>query len=156
MSWIGDIFGGTAKGLFEGVDKLISRFKVSETDKQDFKIALEKLLQARDSEMEHTFRTELGAKERVLVSELKQGDKYTKRARPSVVYAGLFFIFLNYCIIPIAQQLASVEIKPTELPAEFWWAWGGICSTWMIGRSAERVGFRNRVTSMISGKRLGE
>jgi len=40
------------------------------------------LVQARDSEMEETLRAEIQAKERVLVAELQQGDKYTKRRTP--------------------------------------------------------------------------
>ncbi len=151
MSWISDIFGGTTKGLFEGVDKLIGRFKVSETEKQDFKLEFERLLQVRDSETENTLRTEWGAKERILVAELQQGDKYTKRARPSVVYAGLTFIALNYCVVPIVQQISGVAIQTVPLPVEFWYAWTGICGTWMIGRTAERIGIRNRATSVITG-----
>jgi hypothetical protein len=151
MSWIGDVFGSSIGNVLGGVDKILGRFKVSETEKQAFKLELEKLLQQRDSELETTFRTELQAKERVLVAELQQGDSYTKRARPTVVYAGLFFTALNYCVIPIVQQLAGQDVvTPTALPTEFWWAWGGICGTWVIGRSAERVGVRNRVTKAMS------
>jgi len=154
MNWIGKIFGDSLKGLFEGVDKILSRFKLSDAEKQEFKLQLEELLQKRDSEMEETFRTELRAKERVLVAELQQGDAYTKRARPTVVYAGLAFIFFNYCLVPWIQQLTGMIVQTVDLPAEFWWAWGGICSTWVIGRSAERIGFRNRTTRTITGSRL--
>ena len=105
MSFISKILGGGAKELFGGVDKLIGRFKASPEEKQAFKLEFEKLVQQRDSEIEDTIRAELGAKERVLVAELQQGDNYTKRARPTVVYAGLGFIFINYCLVPIIKSL---------------------------------------------------
>ena len=112
---------------------------------------MEVLLQKRDAEIEETIRTELQAKERVLVAELTQGDSYTKRARPTVVYAGLTFILINYCIIPAIQSLAGVLVKPFDLPTEFWVGWSGIVATWTIGRSAEKRGARNRLTSIITG-----
>jgi hypothetical protein len=27
-----------------------------------------------------------------------------------------------------------------ELPTEFWYVWGGVCSVWMIGRTIEKTG----------------
>jgi len=151
MSFITKIIGGGAKELLGGVDKLIGRFKASPEEKQAFKLEFEKLLQTRDSEIEETIRAELSSKEKVLVAELQQGDTYTKRARPTVVYAGLGFIFINYCLVPIIQSFTSAEVAPFKLPPEFWAAWGGIVATWSIGRSAEKRGARNRAVSMITG-----
>lgn len=91
------------------------------------------------------------AKSNILVEELKQKDKFTKRARPTVVYGGLFMIFLNYVLFPMIgrsvgffQDTTQLEqimplIQPLELPGEFWAAWGGVVSTWVLGRSAEKI-----------------
>ena len=89
-------------------------------------------------------RQELQAKERILVAELTQGSTFTKAARPSVVYYGLAAICFNYSILPFVQWLGGEAPQPFELPTEFWLAWGGIVSTWSIGRSAERRGARNK------------
>ncbi len=151
MSWISKLLGGGVKEVLGGVDSIIGRFKASPEEKQAFKLELEQLLQKRDSEVEQTIRAELGAKERILVAELTQSDNYTKRARPTVVYSGLGFIFLNYCLVPIVQTFSSVEVNPFELPTEFWVAWGGIVSTWVVGRSAEKRGVRNRAVSTVTG-----
>ena len=151
MSFISKILGGGAKEVLGGVDKLIGRFKASPQEKQAFKLELEKLLQQKDAEIEETIRAELGAKERVLVAELQQGDSYTKRARPTVVYAGLVFIFVNYVLVPTVQNFAGANIEPFDLPTEFWAAWGGIVATWSIGRSAEKRGARSKAVSMITG-----
>ena len=120
-----------------------------EAQKGDIAVRMEEILQKRDSEMEQTLRTELEAKEKIIVAEMAQGDNYTKRARPTVVYFGLFLFFFNYSIVPL------FGLPQLELPAEFMYGWAGIVSTWSIGRSAERIGTRNRVVSAATGTGKG-
>ncbi|MBT9175476.1 MAG: hypothetical protein DDT22_01155 [candidate division WS2 bacterium] len=93
---------------------------------------------------------EMQAKRDIVVAELEQSDTFTKRARPSVVYVGLGAIVFNYCFIPffkfvtgmIAQfwgVTITIAPEPFDLPSEFWWAWGGVLSVYVIGRSTEKV-----------------
>jgi len=171
MSWIGKIIGESAGGLIESVGNVVDKFHLSGEEKQQFKLDLEALLQKRDSEIEQTIRAELQAKERVLVAELSQGDNYTKRARPTVVYVGLAVIVFNYCIVPLlikatafiamafadsapATALANVGYEPLSLPIEFWAGWSGIVMTWSIGRSAEKRGVRNKAVQLVTGSKL--
>jgi hypothetical protein len=163
VSWITKILGFEGKELLEGVDIILSRFKgkpIGELEASEIKLEFERLLQTRDSEVEETIRTELGVKERILVAELTQGDNFTKRARPSVVYFGLLAIAVNYMLTPIVSLVAQAinEIPPDPisitLPVEFWVAWGGIVSTWVVGRSAEKRGTRNRLVSAVTGTPL--
>jgi len=165
MGWLSTILGGSAGSIVKEVGNIADRFHLSGEEKQQFKLEMESLLQKRDSELEQTLRQELQAKEQVLVAELSQGDNYTKRARPTVVYFGLGLIFLNYCLIPGLQLLMGAQSScptgsnPTdchiaggiELPAEFWWAWGGIVGTWAIGRSFEKAGASNRLIRAVTG-----
>ena len=165
MSWLGNIFGAGIKEIGAGIDNVLGRFIESPEERNKAKLELENLLQRRDESIEETIRTELAAKERVLVAELKQEDNYTKRARPTVVYFGLVAIAINYMLTPIVSLIAQsisialgqeVSLQPisVELPLEFWAAWGGIVSTWVIGRSAEKRGTRNRLVSSITGTPL--
>lgn len=151
MSFIADILGTSLKGTVEGIGNTIKKFVTTDGDRMSMQLELEGLLQRRDSEVEQTIRTELETKEKIIVAELQQGDNFTKRARPSVVYFGLAVIFYNYCVIPTAQMWKGVAISAFALPMEFWIAWGGIVSTWSVGRSAEKRGKRNKVTSFITG-----
>jgi hypothetical protein len=151
MSWFTKIFSGSVGTLVEQVGGVVDEFHLSGEEKQRFKLELEALLQKRDSEIEETIRTELQAKERVLVAELTQGDNYTKRARPTVVYAGLIFLFLNYCLVPVIAKLFGADVEALELPNAFWAGWSGIVGTWSIGRTIEKRGARNRLTSIITG-----
>lgn len=149
LNWIASLFSSTA--IVDKVAGAVDALHLSGEEKQKFKIEMEALLQKRDSELEQTLRAEIQSKERVLVAELSQGDNYTKRARPTLVYFGLFVIFFNYCLIPLLQFFKGVDVKAFDLPVEFWYSWGGVVGTWSLGRSAERVGFRNRTTEAVTG-----
>lgn len=151
MSWFSDLFSGGAGTIIEKVSDTIDQFHLSGEEKQQFKIQLQTLMQARDSEIEQTMRKNLEARERILVAELQQGDTYTKRARPTVVYFGLVMIALNYFFVPLISQLTGGEAQTFPLPGEFWAAWGGIVATWAIGRSFEKRGARNKTTQHITG-----
>ena len=112
------------------------------------KLEFEKLATARLQILEEATREEMAAKTKVLVAELNQGDAFTKRARPMVVYAGLGFIAINHVLFPVLGRVLSAffpslafDTSPLpDLPAEFWLAWGGICAVWAIGRTREKMG----------------
>ncbi len=151
MSWFTKIFSGSVGNLVEQVGGVVDKFHLSGEEKQKFMLEMEALLQKRDSEIEETIRAELQAKERVLVAELSQGDNYTKRARPTVVYAGLIFICFNYCIVPALSKFFCAPVEPFVLPTAFWAGWSGIVGTWSIGRSVEKRGIQTRFTRAITG-----
>lgn len=153
MGFLSDILGSTFGSTVSAIGDTVKKFVTTDKDRMQLQMELEKILQQRDSEIEQTIRTELEAKERIMIAELEHGDTYTKRARPTVVYVGLAAIIFNYCAVPLIQTLASVNVAPFELPTEFWAAWGGIVATWSIGRSAEKRGVRNKVTSFITGSK---
>lgn len=148
------LVGSGIGGLAESVAGIVDRFKLTPDEKAAFELELERLAQQAASELEQTMRTELEAKERILVAELSQGDNFTKRARPSVVYGGLAFIGFNYCIVPLCKAfLPTINLPDFALPAEFWYAWGGIVSTWSVGRTMERRGAKKNLVSMITGSK---
>jgi len=97
------------------------------------------------------------SKKAVLVAELNQGDNFTKRARPSIVYFGLAVIGLNHVVLPWAAWFlvkvfsVNAELPEIELPTEFWYTWGGVCSVWVWGRSQEKIGAKDKIISLITG-----
>lgn len=109
--------------------------------------------------------------ENIIVAEMTQSDNYTKRGRPTIIYAGLAFIFLVHVFAPIlfkllifakanvsVDQLAQLQsIQKLSLPAEFWWAWGSVVSIYSIGRTWEKnganQGILGKVTSLITGNK---
>lgn len=151
MSIISEIISSGLGATIEGIGSTIKKFVTTDGDRMQMQKELEVILQKRDSEIEQTLRKSLEAKEKIIVAELNQGDNYTKRARPTVVYFGLLVILYNYCIIPTIQMVKGLSMQTFDLPTEFWIAWGGIVATWSIGRSSEKRGNRDKVTSFITG-----
>ena len=150
MSFLGDIFGGGAKGLLDGISGIIDGVTTTDEEKDAAKLRIRQLIHTEKIEVEKTIRRELEAKERILIAELQQSDGYTKRARPSIVYAGLLIALGS----AVAKMLGS-DIDPAQLvPVEFWWAWGGVTGTWVVGRSMEKRGVSNGFTKKVTGKSL--
>lgn len=145
------IIGSGLGSTIEGIGNTIRKFVTTDSDRIKLQNELTVILQKRDSEIEQTLRAELEAKSKIIEAELNQGDNYTKRARPTTVYFGLVVIFYNHCVIPTIQMIQEIEVQAFDLPTEFWIAWGGIVATWSVGRSAEKRGNKNKVTSLITG-----
>ena len=152
--WLSKLFTGSIVEIGEGVANIADRFIQSADEKAAFKLEMERLLQARDAELEATIRTELQAKERVMVAELQSGDSYTRRARPTMAYFGMAVILLNYVILPWAGFFMSGEgvPPPLDMPAEFWYAWAGVVGVWSIGRTMERRGSQQELVKIVTGK----
>lgn len=151
MSIISKITGASAGEFIKTVGAVADKFITTQDEKLKFLTEFEAILQKRDSEIEQTVRKEIDAKMQVVVAEINQGDNYTKRARPTIVYFGLFATFFNYMLIPLMQLIFGIEVKPFDLPAEFWMAWGGVTGVYAVGRSMEKNGVVNRGTSLMTG-----
>ncbi|MBT9167543.1 MAG: hypothetical protein DDT19_00881 [Syntrophomonadaceae bacterium] len=133
------IISNVLKPVFDIIDKAVTDKDLAQKLKHEITLA---------NYAEAT--AEMQAKRDIIVAELEQADTFTKRARPSVIYVGLGAIVFNYCFIPffkfvtgIIAQLGGSTIaitpEPFDLPSEFWWAWGGVLSVYVIGRSTEKV-----------------
>lgn len=160
MSIFSKILGSGASEVLNGVSNIIGKFKMSPNEKESFKLQLESLLQKRDQEIEETYRQEVQAKSEIIKAELSQGDNYTKRARPTVVYMGLFFILLeifgvrhlvlsNIYLDPI--MLKAMIVQSDSIFNSFLLTWGGVVGVYGIGRSFEKTGKRNQLTGIITG-----
>lgn len=139
------IVGLIAKGVgaIAGIFKDKADGKINDTDAA---VAVEKVRASLTSQVEETVQLEMEAKKSVIVAELQQGDKYTKRARPSIIYFGLLAASAEAVLKAVAVfgGLPEDVILPASfLPTIFWGAWGGVASTWVIGRSVERRGASN-------------
>lgn len=142
------VLGGS---LVKDISEAADRFITTDAEKLEFQRHTQEMVFKRFGELEQTAREEMKAKAQIIVAELQSGDSYTKKARPSVVYFGLVAIGCNYVIGPWSAHFIGAEIPRIELPTDFWMAWGGIVATWSIGRTAERRGATNKLTSIING-----
>ncbi|MBA3031031.1 MAG: hypothetical protein FP816_19765 [Desulfobacteraceae bacterium] len=124
-------------------------------DKLKASIELEKMLNDRENVL-------VQAKASIMTAEMNQEDKYTKRGRPTIIYAGLAFIGLVHVVFPIIAWAAlvikggTITLPAIALPDEFWMAWGGAVSIYILGRSSEKAGgevggLMGKMYGMISG-----
>lgn len=129
------------------VDKFLPS-RLSGQEKAAFQLELQQAVAARESALLETQKS-------VIVSEMQQADNYTKRARPTLVYAGLVFIFMVHVAFPMISWFTSQQMPSLALPEEFWWAWSGVCGIWVVGRSAEKRGVAGKVVETVTGHRTG-
>ena len=147
-----DLTGISSVADFAGT--LVQRFfppKMTDAEKAQAQVQLQGMLDQREASV-------IDSQKSIIMSEMSQGDLFTKRARPSIVYAGLAAIGLVHVLLPMTAWIVLITTgKPLSdmpdivLPGEFWATWGGVCSIWVIGRSAEKRGAGNKILGMITG-----
>jgi len=120
--------------------------KMSDEEKAQAQIRLQEMLQKREDSL-------IDAQKSIIVSEMQQGDAFTKRARPSLVYCGLAFIFLVHVALPMAAFFCNRPMPELSLPGEFWASWAAVVGIWSLGRSAEKRGAGGKLVGMITGNK---
>ncbi len=135
---------GSIAGFATGIIDRVWPKEASPEEKARAQVFLESAMAAREQAL-------IEAQKAVMVAELQQDDLYTKRARPTVVYAGLVFIFLVHVIGPLTAAWGGKPLPEMSLPTEFWWAWSGVVGAWIIGRTAEKRGVENQVVRALTG-----
>jgi hypothetical protein len=142
-----------------GLDKvtnLIDNLTLSREEKEEFSLQLQSQLIQQQQLIEESFQTALTSRAEIIKSELTQGDAFTKRARPMIIYGGLLFILIVHVLVPVSYlflqgQLPEGVDQLITLPEEFWWAWGTVVGVYGAGRSAEKLGAANRFTQFVTG-----
>jgi len=152
MSIITSILGEGVGKVFDGIGGIIGKFVTDPTKKMEAQLELARLQAESEKILEQSLQAEMNAKKEIMVAELNQGDKYTKRMRPSLGYFGMAVIFFNYCVVPMIKYLKGVGPEPFALPDMFWVSWGGMMATYSIGRTMEKRGISNGFTKTITGK----
>jgi len=135
---------GSIADLAKGVLDKIWPPSADPNEKLKAQAELERMLNEREGKV-------IEAQKSIIVAEMAQGDSYTKRARPTIVYAGLGFIFMVHVVLPMLSFFKGTSMPSLSLPEEFWWAWTGVCGIWVIGRSFEKRGAEGAVISAITG-----
>jgi hypothetical protein len=157
------IFSSGITSFMESAGGIVDRFVQTKDEKAEVMLALEALLQQRDSEIETTIRMELDTAARVIEAEMQQDDLFTKRARPTIIYTGLAMFLLNSLILPklavlaafmsdpAARQIIIDALQPVAIDPAFTLAWGGVVAIYAGGRTLEKRGVRNAAVQAITG-----
>jgi len=168
--WLANIFSTGAGALVESVGNTLDKFITSKEEKAQLMIELEKVFQSRMSEIEQTTRAELDMKARIIEAEMKQDDKYTKRARPTIIYTGLIIAFMKIVLFPLivvplmllsnapidmVEMIRSLSIERVPMETEFWFAWTGVTGVYAFGRSREKQGDQSAIAQSMTGNGTG-
>ncbi len=159
MGLLDSIIGSTVGKVVGQVMGAVERFTGSKAmdseaaaQKRLLEVEVMQIVQARDSEIEETLRVEYGAKERIMVAEMQQGDNYTKRARPTIIYTGLVLVFLDMASRAISFFMnVDLPIASTFIDPAFMYTWGAVAGVYSIGRSAEKRGNTSAIVASITG-----
>lgn len=177
---MGGIFGGIGdivKSSTKILDKFVEDKGESEERKQALimfeselrsnleKASIEAEVRIR-SEIESSIRIEMESKAKIMEAELKQDDKYVKRARPTIVYSYPFMLLL-LLVASISFSAFGIDFNiPDEVEGvlqSFSIAWGGVVGTYVIGRSKEKINdstsnptSSNSITGMMSAMFKGK
>jgi len=172
---IGEFLTGSGTNVLDSLSDVVDRFITNPDERKAFEMELkrieeqhrqnqrqflsemEQLTQKRESEIEQTIRAELKVQESILVAELQQGDRYTKRARPTVIYVGLFFILLElfgirHIILDqlnLGENALNIIQGSDAIFKTFLAAWAGVVGVYAVGRSIEKRGTRQLWNSTL-------
>ncbi len=132
-----------ASDIIKPVAELIDNLTTSDQEKLQLKNKLQEIENAYKAKL-LDYETEVAeSKKEIMVAELKQDDKYTKRARPTVLYAGLLILLINNVLLPWMSYFNGMHIPVINLPSEFWLAWGGVAGVYAFGRTKEKIENKN-------------
>ncbi len=154
MSFFSKLFSGGVSEVVDSVGGVLDKFTLTKQEKEEIKMELQSRLIQVETELELTYRKELDTRSDIVKTELAQGDNYTKRARPTIIYMGLLFIFIAYVLVPVIAYISGVpneNLPAIDLPDEFWWAWATVVGIYGAGRSAEKIGITNKITNLATG-----
>jgi len=164
---------GVGKSLIDGVADGVDRFvqtadektaarAAAEAAKREYELQIGAVVAEYEKGVEETVRSEIAARRDVMLAEIQQGDNFTKRARPTVIYSGLVVIVLGeilglrYIVLQhlvggteaVFQQILDAS---NQILSDFLWVWAGVVGVYTIGRSAEKRGAMSKWVSRITG-----
>jgi len=136
MPLLDQILGGGVGQLFKDV---VGTFRLSAEDKAKFQAAIDEnakevqLAQiALEAKVQDTLARETEAASNNIRAEAASGDKYTSRARPSVIYVVLAILSANYVVFPLAGKAALT------FPDALFWLFGSCVLGYTGARSWDK------------------
>ena len=132
------LFDSLVKPAFDSVTGLIGEFHMSPEDKAKAQQALADAEQrARQTAADYDGKLNAIAGENIR-AEMRCGDKFTERARPSFMYLVMAVLGFNYIAIPCCQIFGS-KAQPVYLPGELLTLFGVCITGYVFNRTVEKV-----------------
>lgn len=147
------LFSAGVGSILSSIRGILDDNITSKEEKEAIELKIQRLLIEREKEVEETYRKELDSRADIIKAEMAQGDSFTKRARPTVIYMGLLFIFCVHVAAPLFSFYSSQQVPELSLPDQFWNTYATIVSVYAAGRSLEKSEMSSKVGRMITGNK---
>lgn len=161
MNWLSKIFSTGAKELASELGESVVKMSEAHLGKKELKKAIEQMAYNHLQVVEDGITETLRSKERVMLAELGQEDKLTKRARPMIAISGIWMaaveaIFRLVLMLTGDVDPLKVATIPPLVPLAYWAGWSGITATWAISRGVEKVkanGWVGKAAAAVTGNK---
>lgn len=131
---IQDVIGSS---LLESIKGIIAQFHMSPEDKAKLQAQFD-AEKDQFTAAENDYNTKLNdIAGQNIRAEQQSGDKYTERARPSVIWVGLFMFCWNYCVVPTTGLHWHIPAIP--IPDTFSEIWGVVVTGYVFSRTADKL-----------------
>lgn len=143
-----DILGKLTGRFIERGAEIADEFTLSNEEREEFRQRDE----ARAAELSTAIMEAAASRfeqvKAIIAAEMSQGDSYTKRARPSIVYAGL--------LLHLVKAIGAAFGLEVTIDPNFTYVWGAVCGVWIVGRSVEKVqsnGLLGQLANAVTGSK---
>lgn len=137
MPGLTDFFASSIGPAFQGIKDLIDQFHMSPDEKAKAQQAIADAQQkAADAARDYDVKLNDIAGQNIRAEE-STDDKFTKRARPAVIWMGNLLILWNYAVVPVFG--AHWHLQPATIPDAFWWTWGTVVTGYVFSRGVEKI-----------------
>jgi hypothetical protein len=145
-SVVSGIFGGGLQGAGQGIAAVINAIKGKNpedaaklqelfTKHEDTILQVNADLQKAQMEENAALNETAGLNVR---ADAQSGDKFTSRARPGIIWVGLFIMSWSYVVIPMLA-IHWQYLKPVDFPSMFWEVWGIVATGVVFTRTADKL-----------------
>lgn len=142
-----NLFGKLAATL---IGKVMQSATMSAAEKAYISQDMSKSAVELEKEFSEAYKVELATRAEIIKTEMMQSDKFTKRARPAVVYVFLTMTFLNYTVLPFIASIFKLTDLQLVIPSEAWSAFKIVLGVYVVGRTFEKSSGINKITSAIN------
>ena len=127
--------------IVKTVGGIVDSVITTDEERMELKLKMTEILEKYDAQQKESVA-------KIVASEMASGDKYVSRARPSLLYFFIFFISVNWVLIPLLSFFGVAKIPEIRLPNEIWQVFMVFFSIYAVGRSTEKITGENILTGI--------
>ena len=154
---VGGVGSLLKNGLGSDIKNAIDELHLSPEEKMAHELKIMDRVNARAAQVASEVMAQFESVTRIIEAEMKSGDNYTRRARPSMVYWGMFLLSANH-FYNMWMNTTRIDWAYLEVPDTVTTAWSGVVGVWVVGRTVEkaRAGSLPKPAQSIADRVMGK